>query len=234
MLTKRRIIFGTYDTAVDGLWTLTEWSLSEAEPKETLVDIPGRLDGPIDFTEALTGDVEYSTRDLKVRLESSEGTRLERRDRIEKMINLLHGRRVKIWLPDDADHYLSGRLKVKEEYNDPAHAAVIVTATCEPWRYENEETVITQYTDKGVPMWPLEVTNDGRRPVYPLLTLEGEVEALRVFTDYENKVYTQYAISSGTYILAGLKIPAGETRVLMLLNVQASGKFTVTYRKAVL
>jgi hypothetical protein len=141
MQTKRRILFDNYDTAVDGLWTLAACVLSEATSVTNYIDVPGRLDGPLDASTALTGDVQYNSRTLSARLESSEGTRLEREARIDELVNRLHGQRVKIWLPDDAEHYIIGRVSVKKEYNDLAHAAVAVSAVCEPWRYENEETV---------------------------------------------------------------------------------------------
>lgn len=220
MLTKRKVIFGTYDTAVDGLWTLAACRLEDAEPIETLVDLPGRLDGPIDFTEALTGDVQYGQRPLTVRLESSEGTRLERRAIIEKMINQLHGRRCKIWLPDDPGHYVTGRLKIKEEYNDLAHAAVIVTASCAPWRYENDETIIS--VELSAEARDVTLTNN-RRTVYPMLTVEGEATLVDGGSTYQ--------LSAGTYTLAGLKLAAGEERTL---RVSGTGSVTFAYRKAVL
>lgn len=220
MLTKRRIILGSYDTAVDGLWTLSAWALGEAEPVTNYVEIPGRLDGPIDFTEALTGDVNYGPRPLEITLESSEGTRLDRKKVINQMVNLLHGRRMKIWLPDDADHYIYGRLQVKEKYNDPAHASVSVSATCEPWRYENEETVVTaELSDETQ-----EVTlTNSRRPVYPMLTVEGELTLI-------DRGATQ-KLSAGTYALASLELAAWEERTL---QVSGTGTVAFTYRKAVL
>lgn len=136
---KRRIIFDDYDTAAN-FWTLASWSCPEPEPVTDLVEVPGRIDGPLDFSTVLTDDISYNSRPLDVRLESSEGTRLERKARIDNMVNKLHGQRVKIWLPDDANRYLVGRLSVVMEYNDMAHAAVNVSATCEPWKYDNEET----------------------------------------------------------------------------------------------
>lgn len=219
-MNKRKVILGTYDTAVDGLWTLAACQLAEAEPIETLVEIPGRLDGPIDFTEALTGDVQYGARPLTIRLESSEGTRLERRERINRMVNLLHGRRVRIWLPDDADHFLFGRLKIKENYNDPAHASVSVSATCEPWRYENEETVVTAELSDEVQ--EITLTNS-RRPVYPLLTVEGELTLVDGGATHK--------LSAGTYALASLELAAWEERIL---QVSGTGSVSFSYRKAVL
>lgn len=220
MQNKRKFIFGDYDTAVNGLWTLSAWSLGEAKPLENLVDIPGRIDGPIDLTEAGTGDVMYSTRALSVTLESSEGTRADREERIRQMVNTLHGRRAKIWTPDDSEHYLTGRLTIKKNYSDLAHASVTITSTCGPWRYDNEETVVTvELTDESQ---EVELQNT-RRPVFPELRVQGELTMVDKGTTYK--------LSEGTYLLAELELKAGETRVL---EVSGTGFISFSYRKAVL
>lgn len=220
MLNKRKFIFGNYDTAVDGLWTLSAWSLSEAKPLESYVDIPGRLDGPLDLTEASTGEVMYSTRTLSVTLESSEGTRADREERISRMVNTLHGRRTKIWTPDDPGHYLSGRLTIKKNYSDLAHASVTITSVCEPWKYENEDTIVTaELTGESQ---EVELKNS-RRPVFPELNVQGELTMI-------DRGVT-YMLSEGTYLLAALELKAEETRVL---DVVGTGSISFSYRKAVL
>ena len=74
---KRKIIFGTYDTAVYG-WTLTGWQLSPAEEKTDFVDIPG-ADGSADLSASLTGGIaKYYDRELVATFECSEGNRLSR------------------------------------------------------------------------------------------------------------------------------------------------------------
>jgi hypothetical protein len=217
---KRKIIFDTYDTAADGLWTLASCVLGDAEPVTTLLDIPGRLDGPLDASEALTGDIQYGPRPLEVTLESSEGTRLERKARIDYMVNLLHGRRVPVWLPDDPGHYVIGRLSVRPQYNDLAHAAVQVSATCEPWRYATEETEVT--VEVGGSHKDITLTND-RRKVYPTATVVGEIEV----TDEKGH---SFALGEGTHLLTGLPLGLGNH----VVTVFGMGSVTFTYRRAVL
>lgn len=219
MQTKRKIIFNNYDTAVDGLWTLAACVLSDAEPVTQYISVPGRLDGPIDASTALTGDIQYNPRTLNVRLESSEGTRQERENRIDQMVHELHGQRAVIWLPDDEGHYLLGRVSVKREYNDLAHAAVTVSAVCEPWRYENEETeyeVVVSGDTKEVTL-----END-RRPANPLLIVLGSVRL-----EYDGN---SYALGEGTHKLPSLRITQYGKRV----KVSGDGSVTFLYRKAVL
>ena len=219
MATKRKIIFDDYDTAVNGLWTLAACRLSEATPVTSLVEIPGRVDGPLDLSTALTGDIRYQPRTLEVTLESSEGTRQDRKKKIDYMVNKLHGQRVKIWLPDDGLHYLLGRLSITEEYNDLVHASVRVTATCEPWRYDNDESVGNVTLTSGAT--DIELPND-RRPVCPVITVQGSLKLV-----YEGSTYN---LSSGTYTLPDLLLKQGGQTV----KVSGSGSVTFTYRKAVL
>lgn len=216
---KRKITFDDYDTAVH-FWTLAAWSCPTPEPVTNLVDAPGRVDGPLDFSTALTGDIRYSTRPLEVRLESSEGSRLDRQARIDDLVNRFHGQRVNVWLPDDASRYLVARLSVFPEYNDLAHAAVVITGTCEPWRYDNQETVVS-VTAQGEEVQVVTLTND-RRPVCPMIDVLGEVRV-----EYNGG---SFALSEGLYKLPDIILTKGEN----VVHVFGTGSATFTYRKAVL
>ena len=167
MYKKRTIRLGDYDTAADGLWTLTGWKFPEPEVEQNLVNVPGRLLGPLDLSTALTdGQPVYGARPLTITLESSEGTREARTARISAMVNKLHGQRVNFVLPDHPLHYGTGRLHVETIYNDPAHASVQVTGTCEPWLYAKDETVVQLQATATAQTARLR--NAGAMPVVPL------------------------------------------------------------------
>ena len=167
---KRKIIFGTYDTAAHG-WTLAGWALSPAEQKTSYVSKPNG-DGSWDLSTALTdGILRYNDRELTVTLELSEGTRMEREAVIRAMINDLDGEKVSIRLPDDDHHHVVGRLHVVREYNDLAHGAVTVTATCEPWKYADAETVVELEATATTQHATLH--NSGKRALLPLITVAG-------------------------------------------------------------
>lgn len=220
---KRKIIFGTYDTAVDGLWTLTGWSLSEPAYKSNFVAVPGR-DGDLDLSTALTdGAPRYSNRTLTATFECSEGTRLEREDTINTMVNWLDGWRMDIILPDDDDHYITGRVRVKREYNDPSHAAVTVTAACDPWRYSDRETVVKLTATEAVQTAVL--VNSGRKTVVPLLVIEGEGASIDLTFGTAS-----WGLSAGTYQLPDLVLNQGSVS----LTYKGTGDLTFTYREAVL
>lgn len=221
MIEKRKIIFGTYDTAEEGLWTLTGWVLSDAEQKTEYWDIPGGS-GHLDASTVLTdGEPVYNSRTLTATFECSEGTRLEREDRISRMVNWLDGWRMNIILPDDPLHYITGRVHVARLYNDPAHASVQVTATCDPWRYNVTETAV------GLQATAAEQTtaliNNGRRSMVPTLTITGGDVLLAAGA-------ASWALSAGVYALPDLYLRPGSTPI----RYSGTGTLLVTYREAVL
>lgn len=217
---KRKILFGTYDTAAHD-WTLTGWKLSAAEQKTNYLE-KANGDGSWDLSTALTdGIMKYRDRSLTVSLECSEGTRLEREESIRHMINTLDGMREEIRLPDDDHHHVIGRLHVVREYNDLAHCAVTVTAVCEPWKYANAETVValTAATAKQ----SVTLYNRGRRAVVPTLKVEGSSVLLEYGT-------ASLALAAGTYQWPELLLTPGSHK----LTVSGSGSVAITYREAVL
>lgn len=220
-MAKRKIIFGTYDTSLTGLWTLTGWTFSPAVHQSNLVEVPGRKRGPLDLSTTLTdGEPIYGSRTLTVTLESSEGSRLEREARINTMVNWLDGWRMNIILPDDDAHYVTGRIHVAKEYNDPAHCAVTVTATCEPWRYNNNETVRTLTATETEQVARL--SNAGRMTVVPVLVVDGTVSL--VFGS------SSWALSAGSYQLPDLVVAPGGADI----TYSGTGTLKFSYREALL
>lgn len=139
---KRRLIIGDYDTAEDGLFTLSACKITKGSQVQSFVSVPGRY-APIDTSTLLTdGQPYYGSAALDATLESSEGTRDERLARVSGMVNALDGRSMRIIHPDHPERYLVGRVQVRPEYNDPAHCAVRVSAVCEPWLYNAQETEV--------------------------------------------------------------------------------------------
>ena len=221
MRTPRSMTFGPYHTHADGRWTLTGWELSAAEYKQNLVEVPGRSE-LLDLSTSLTdGEPTYGSRVLTATFESSEGSRLAREARISQMINALDGYRLDIVLPDDAEHYITGRVSVRRVYNDEAHASVQVTAICEPWRYAKDETVVTLQATETEQEATL--INRGRLGVVPLLTItEGEV--LLVYGA------ASWALGVGTYALPDIYLTYGEH----VVKFTGTGAFNFTYREAIL
>jgi hypothetical protein len=221
MLPKRKIMLGDYNTA-EHFWTLRSWTFSDAAQVRNLLSVPGRRKGPLDISTVLTdGDPVYGSRTLTASFECSEGTRLEREEKISNMINALDGWRLNIVLPDDPYRYITGRVSVSKVYNDLAHASVKVTATCEPWRYNASETaVVLQATETAKTATLL---NSGRLAVVPLLEVSGG-DVLLVYGSHS------WALSAGSYALPDLLLVHGES----VLTYSGEGTLTITYREAVL
>ena len=216
----RKIIFGNYDTHLDGPWTLASWALSAAQYQANLVDVPGRH-GPLDLTAALTdGEPRYGSRTLTATLERSDCSRLERDAAIETMTNSLDGWRMNITLPDDPGHFLTGRVHVAKNYSDPAHAAVTVTAVCDPWRYNATETVLRLTAEETVKH--ARIANSGRKTVVPVLNITGEV--LLECGDLS------WELDPGTYQLPDLIVPRGGVEV----RYSGTGDILISYREAIL
>lgn len=217
---KRRIIIGDYDTAENG-WTLSAWSFSAAKQKETLVDKPGG-DGAWDLSTALSDGIpRYQTRTLTATLERSDGNRESREYEIKDMVNTLDGLQWNIYLPDDVDRYVVGRVNVARSFSNLAHAAVTVTATCEPWKYNQYDTV--QEIQATTAAQVHHVYNGGRRAVVPVLEVEGG-DVLLVYGNASR------ALSAGVYQVPDLLLTPGVHEI----TVSGSGLLRISYREAVL
>lgn len=218
-------MFGSYDTAAHGGWTLTEWKLTDAQHRAHLVEIAGRH-GSLDLSTVQTDGVPvYDDRTLTAVFESSEGDRLARRAAIKTMKNWLDGWTMEIHLPDDPLHYIKGRVHVEELYNDPAHASVRVTAVCEPWFYSRTETVTTltaTETEQAA-----ELVNTGRLTVVPLVVITTVNSTDTVHLSFGS---SSWALGAGTYKLPDLVLQQGTHELLY----SGAGTATISYREAVL
>ena len=220
---KRGFVFGDYDTAANG-WTLTGWEFSEPEPQTSYVSVPGRMKGPLDLSTALTdGDPRYGSRELTAIFENSEGTRLERDEIISTMTNLLHGVEVEIVFPDDPSRYAVGRLSVRLNYSDMAHAEVSIQAVCEPWRYNQQETQINLMVIEDESSTVL--SNTGRCVLVPEVQVVGAGSRVSISSG-ENS----WTLTEGVYRLPDLTLRKGNT----FIKYSGIGTLVFKYREAIL
>lgn len=112
--------------------------VSPPEPKLKQIEVPGSC-AVIDLTEALTGKVEYSQRELKCEFVTIEN-RNKWAELHSEIMNTIHGKRLKITLDNDPDYYYIGRIKVGEFEPDKKTATLAITATVEPYKYERYGT----------------------------------------------------------------------------------------------
>lgn len=225
---KRTVLLGDYDTAHHG-WTLTGCFLSAPEQKTNYVEKTGG-DGSWDLSTVMTDGIpRYKNRVLTLTLENSQGTRADREEIINEMVNLLDGLSWRIVLPDRPDYFLVGRPHISVTYSDHAHAAVTITADCEPWLYKTRETIveldapITSSTETtNFSLW-----NHGRKVISPVLDVKG--------TAYLTFKGNRTNLTTGKYEWPALKLTPGEN----ILNYTGSlagvnESLTIIYREAVL
>lgn len=216
---KRELILGEYHTAAKG-WTLCELTLSAPEQQTYIINVPGGA--PIDASTALTdGEPAYNNRELYARLENSEGTRMDRERLVSELVNALDGYLVRITLPDDPGHYITGRVRVEKEYNDPAHASVIITATCDPWLYNITERI---YRLKATTTTQaVHLINDGRLALVPRVVVTGGSVTLG------DANHTQ-ELSEGSWLVPWIYLRRGTTPI----TYSGTGTVEIVYREAVL
>lgn len=224
---KRQLILNDYKTWETGLWTLASCNIMKADQVQTFVDVPGRF-APLNLSTALTdGQPYYGSASLEAVLESSEGSREERQQRIEKMVNLLDGYQVKIVHPDRPGSYMIGTVQIRKQYNDLVHCAVTVSAICEAWLYNEEETVVSVGLEGTAE--PVVLLNRGRLEAVPEIDVTGS--ALIAYDD------SSISLSKGKHIVPWLSVPATggpASPNSIVLSVSGSGTLTFTYREAVL
>ncbi len=219
---KRGLIIGEYDTVIAGKWLLTKLTQTNPEQVTNYVNVPGRAQGPLDLSTSLTdGEPVYGNRKVVATFESSEGNRRQREHRIDVMVNTLDGYIKNIILPDDRDHYLVGRVSVAKVYNDLAHASVQVTATCEPWRYNIDETVIV--LERTTQPKSVTLPNQGRLTVVPQLTVDWGSVSLTV----DGETVT---LNKGKHVLLALALHPGGKEI----TYSGNGQLVARYREAML
>lgn len=217
-MNRRAFYFDKWSTWHDWRCTLTAKDLTPPEPKLNLVEIDG-AHGALDLTEALTGEPVYDTRTASASFMCSEGTHRERETLLRRITTTIHGRRLPIIDPDDPEHFLLGRVTIKEAINSVAYLSFKTEAICDPWRYALEETTRAVPVSGSV---AVVLTNDGDKTLCPTVTTTGTLDLT-----FNGKTVRKTA---GVYKFTDLRLPHGST----VVGVSGRGSVTFTYREAVL
>lgn len=191
---RKFVIFDKIRTDTDLDLYLASVSIGSPAVRTSFVDVPG-LDGPLDLTEAL-GEIHYGARTLSFSL----GRRMyDRYEQDATIKNALHGRRMKIRLSDDLDHYYLGRVSVGEWVRDCGLGRVTITATCDPWRYN---AALTEHQLGFGPTGTkrVELTNQ-LRPAVPTITTP-----VALTLAYNGSTF---AVDPGTHRILDICLPAG-------------------------
>lgn len=206
------VTFGTYKSYTDLQLIRTAKSIGSPSVKKHTVKIEG-ADGVLDYTEYF-GDVKYDNVKLSFDFETivpqSQFLTL-----FSTIKNALHGRKMNISLDDDPGYYYVGRVEVSDFTNNKNIGKIKITCDCEPYKYKNELTVVTQAVNGSATI----VLNNSRKRVVPQITTDA------AFGFAFNGFTTQQ--SAGTFTIPELELVEGENTV----TVTGTGNVTFKYRE---
>lgn len=218
---ERCFLFGNYNTWND--WGLILTGKTDLEPpvvKTNYVAIEG-MSGSLDLTESLSGEPTYEDRSFSASFCACDSSDEERHALISTITSAIHGRKMKIMEPDDPNHYLYGRVAVRDVNHTVSYSDFAVEMRCDPWRYANAETEQTIPVNSNAPV-DVRIFNNGRKTVCPDIEVSGQV------------TFTCCGVTSsatdGKYKVSTFKLYQGEN----VIQVSGSGTLTLTYREAVL
>ena len=207
-----------YNTFYDWDLILTAKSVTPPEPKTYYVELDG-ADGTLDLSEALTGGVVYKDRTVSATFWTDHGTRADRNNFLRRIRQAIHGKKVRIVEPDDPDHYLFGRVRIKDEVNKLAYAEISIECVCEPYRYNLTDSVRNVVVKEGQAI-NLVFTNNGHKIVTPEIKVTGSIE----LTFNGSKT----SLVAGTYKITDLRLLPGSN----VVGISGSGSATFTYKEA--
>lgn len=216
---ERFFILDKFNTWYDWRLYLTAKDIPDPEPNTNYVKLDG-MNGSLDLSEALTGEVTYADRTISATFWTDNGSRAEREQLLRTISAALHGKKVKIIEPDDPENYLYGRIKIKSRKNLRPYAEFTIEATCDPWRYSLEESnrrVVVNGDTVDVA-----ICNNGVKTLNPVITVTGSVKITHNGTTTELK--------AGSYKISDLKLYQGSN----LVRVSGYGSATFVYREATL
>lgn len=195
---------------------LTKAEIPLPTPKTSTVDIKG-ADGVLDLTEALTGDVQYNNRAIKLTFEMMDDA--DYYDLISEIGNYIHGQRITFNLSNDEDYYYIGRATINQWECVKRKGKIVIQVDCEPYKYAVIETVRTvSVTGKTKSITLI----NSRKRVCPTLTVTGTITLTINGVDYE--------LSEGKQQLINFRLIEGNN----VVKVSGNGTLTISYRQGAL
>lgn len=216
---ERYFLFNNLNTWLTWKCYLTSKNIGDSTPNTNYVKLDG-VNGSLDLSESLTGEITYSDRIITATFWTDYGTYKERETLLRKITSYLHGKKFFIVEPDDTDHYFYGRVKITSKTNVLAYATFTIEATCEPWRYAADDS--TRYVEVNGESVDVVINNNGDKTLSPEITVTGSVEVV-----FKNG---KVSLITGSYKIPDLKLYAGAN----VIRVSGSGAITFTYKEATL
>lgn len=195
---------------------LTKAEIPLPTTKTSTVDIKG-ADGVLDLTEALTGDVQYNNRAIKLTFEMMDDA--DYSTLISDISNYLHGQRIAFNLSNDEDYYYIGRASISDWECVKRKGKIVIQVDCEPYKYAVIETVRTVNVTNQTKTVTL---SNSRKRVCPTLTVTGTITLTINGVDYN--------LSEGKQQLINFRLVEGNN----VVKVSGNGTLTINYRQGVL
>ena len=210
------VIFNNEISAYDD-WNivLTKVEIPFPKAKTSTVDIKG-ADGVLDLSEALTGDIKYSNREIKLTFELLDDSEYE--SLISKIGAYVHGKKITFQLTNDDLYYYVGRASINEWECVKRKGKIVISIDCDPYKYKVNETIINVAVNGEN---TIILTNERQR-VYPSLSVQGNV-----IMTWNN---TTYELSDGVYKLLTFYLVEGDN----IINLNGNGSVKFTYRMGAL
>ena len=134
---------------VDGIkkHTWKDWQIvpqsrpvfSTPKVRKSQIVVPG-LDGVLDVSKALTGEVQYEMRTGKFDFLVHDKSNWA--NKFTEICNFLHGKDVKVTFDDDPNFYYKGTAEVTDWANGDRHTTVEITVEADPFKYKNKVTQV--------------------------------------------------------------------------------------------
>lgn len=208
----------------------TEMVVQPPSLRESYVEIPG-ADGELDLSEVLTGHPLYDGRDAKFEFMLIDRERW--RWAYSRLMNEVHGKRMRIVLDDDSNFYYTGRVKVNSFESSINLATIVINARIDPYKkslianserwlwdpFNFETDVARDYADLTVD-GTLTVTVVGSRmPVTPVLKVSSDMTV-----QYDG---TTYQLATGSNRIAGMVLADDEYEMTFTGTGTVSVQFEV-------
>lgn len=215
---ERFFIFDKFNTWYNWRLIVTAKDVTPPEPKTNYINIDG-MNGTLDLSEALTGDIAFNDRTVSASFWTSNGSYKDREKLLRDIVSSLHGKKIKIIEPDDPEHYFYGRVKIKSRKNILPYAEFSIVCECDPWRYAVNDSVRRIDVNSEL-LTQVVINNNGVKSLCPEITVTGSVDIIY------NGVKT--SLTAGSYKISDIRLRQG----VNIIGVSGTGSVTFTYREA--
>lgn len=150
------------------------------------IEIPG-MDGTLDATQALDGNVHYEDREYEQKYVDLNG-RTFWHARYSELLNFIHGKQLRMILDDDPEWYYVGRFELSDPAPKKYKNTLEITATLNPFKYAINSTlddwlwdpfnfengVVREYSEIFIEEQKTLTIIGSAMPVVPVITIQSE------------------------------------------------------------